>query len=102
MKGFITRGVLVVCGAHGLAVASGCLAYDDLVDPCWPERYNKMARDEMRASAAPQVQNGHVLDQTVWNYQFEPGTDRLTPGGMDHLTYLVQRRPSPDAQLYLQ
>src|SRR5207253_5770891 len=34
-------------------------------------------------------------------YQFEPGTDRLTAGGMDHLIYLARRRPYPDYTVYL-
>jgi hypothetical protein len=51
---------------------------------------------------APQVQNGHVLDQTVWNYYFEPGSDKLTTGGLERLAYLARRRPSPDTVLYLQ
>ena len=51
---------------------------------------------------APQVQNGHVLDQTIWNYYFEPGTDKLTTGGLEHLAYLARRRPCPDTVLYLQ
>jgi hypothetical protein len=51
---------------------------------------------------APQVQNGHVLDQTVWNWDFEPGTDRLTDGGLAHIAYLTRRRPQPDCTVYLQ
>src|SRR5262249_20338609 len=54
------------------------------------------------AAIAPQVLNGHVLDQTVWNYHFEPGTDRLTQGGIEHLAYLARRRPCPDPMVYLQ
>ena len=49
-----------------------------------------------------QAYNGHVLDQTVWNYHFAPGTELLTPAAMDHLKYLARRRPVPDGHLYLQ
>ena len=76
------------------------LHYRDLVDPCYPERYNYQARQEVVASYTPQVQNGHVLDQTVWNYDFEAGTDRLTGGGLEHLAYLARRRPQPDPVVY--
>ena len=55
-----------------------------------------------RRPIAPQVSNGHVLDQTVWNYDFEPGTDKLTGGGLEHLAYLARRRPQPDPMVYLQ
>ena len=51
---------------------------------------------------APQVNNGQVLDQTIWNYHFEPGTDRLTAGGLEHLAYIARRRPHPDTAVYLQ
>jgi hypothetical protein len=33
---------------------------------------------------------------------FEPGSDKLTPAGMEHLAYLVRRRPCPDTTVYLQ
>jgi hypothetical protein len=103
MKGFIAKTVSAICFAGGgLAAGSGCYGYRDLVDPCYPQRYQFAARQETKAALAPQVQNGHVLDQTVWNYYFEPGTANLTPGGMDHLTYLAQRRPCPDPTVYLQ
>jgi hypothetical protein len=99
MKGFLRRAALVLGG--GAAAAGGC-CYRDIVDPCWPQRYNAMARAEVNAAMAPQVQNGHVLDQTVWNYQFEVGTDKLTAGGLEHLAYLARRRPQPDCVVYLQ
>jgi hypothetical protein len=102
MKGFITRGLLMACASVLLATAAGCYSYSDLVDPCWPERYEYMARQEVREPADAQAHNGHVLDQTVWNCMFEPGTDRLMPGGLDRLDYLVRRRPCPDGQVFLQ
>ncbi len=99
MKGVISRAaVLLGCAA---AATSGCY-YRDVVDPCWPERYNYVARQEVNAAFAPQVQNGHVLDQTVWNYDFEPGTDKLTAGGLEHVAYLARRRPCPDPVVYVQ
>src|SRR4051794_34307779 len=98
MKGLITSAILC-CAAAGL---TGCYGYRDLVDPCYPERYEYAARQEVKAALAPQVQNGHVLDQTVWNYHFEPGTDRLNQGGLDHLAHLARRRPAPDPVIYLQ
>jgi hypothetical protein len=101
MKGFIPRAAALLCGGVVLG-SSGCHWYSDLVDPCYPQRYSYMARQEVYAALAPQVQNGHVLDQTVWNYHFEPGSDRLTAGGLDHLAYLARRRPHPDPTIYLQ
>jgi hypothetical protein len=100
MKGIITRAVgLCVCATA--FAGSGCY-YRDVVDPCWPERYTYLARQEVNASLAPQVQNGHVLDQTVWNYHFEIGSDRLTAGGLEHVAYLARRRPCPDPVVYIQ
>ncbi len=103
MKGFIDgKGLLAgLCGL-GLAALSGCYAYHDLVDPCYPARYNAMSHAELNAAIAPQVANGHVLDQTVWNEQFEPGTDHLTAGGLQKLSNLARRRPAPDTTIWLQ
>jgi hypothetical protein len=100
MKGLISKAAVVLCGVGALAGADykgeGCK------DPCYPQRYNYMARQAVNAAFAPQVQNGHVLDQTVWNYFFEPGSDKLTTGGLERLAYLARRRPCPDTVLYLQ
>ena len=99
MNGFIKRAaVLCVAAAGGL----GCYSYRDLVDPCYPERYESAARHEVVGAYTPQIQNGHVLDQTVWNYDFEPGTDKLTGMGLDHLAYVARRRPQPDPLVYIQ
>jgi hypothetical protein len=100
MKGFVTRAAGLLAGAA--AAAGGGCYYRDVVDPCWPERYTYVARQEVNAAFAPQVQNGHVLDQTVWNYDFEDGTDRLTAGGLEHVAYLARRRPCPDSVVYVQ
>lgn len=105
MKGLITKGLSVVCAAVALTSASGCLEWlhpRQLWDPCWPQRYNHMARQEVLEGFGGQVYNGHVLDQTVWNHHFEGGTDKLTAGGRDHLAYLARRRPCPDPVVYLQ
>lgn len=101
MKGIIARVAALLACAIAAAAGGGCY-YRDIVDPCWPERYNYVARQEVNGAFAPQVQNGHVLDQTVWNYHFEPGTDKLTAGGLDHVAYLARRRPCPDPVVYIQ
>jgi hypothetical protein len=101
MKGLIAKTLKLACGL-GLLGMTGCFGYFDLVDPCYPERYNSMARHEVHDAFAPQVNNGHILDQTIWNFKFEYGSDKLTPGGLDHLAYLARRRPCPDTTIYLQ
>ncbi|MBY0524888.1 MAG: hypothetical protein K2R98_15900 [Gemmataceae bacterium] len=99
MKGFITK--IVVAGSLAAGLATGCCGYYDVVDPCYPTRYNFTARTEVCAALTPQVKNGHVLDQTVWNWMFEKGTDSLNGMGTDHLIYLLRRRPCPDPTIYL-
>ena len=72
------------------------------VDPCYPERYQHAARQAVIAPFAQQVHNGHVLNQTIWNYYFEAGSDKLTPAGMEKLDSLARVRPAPDPKLYIQ
>lgn len=102
MKGLILRGLALVGCTVVLASASGCLHPRNLWDPCWPQRYNFLARQEVLEGLGEQVHNGHVLDQTVWNWHFEPGTDKLTLGAQEHLKYLARRRPCPDQHVFLQ
>ncbi len=95
MNGFIKTTVAGLCLGSGLTVMVGCYQYRQWVDPCWPERYNAEARVERARHSGAQAHNGHVLDQTVWNYHFEVDpksglpTDRLNVAGMEHLKYLV-------------
>ncbi|HUR55648.1 MAG TPA: hypothetical protein VMZ71_16040 [Gemmataceae bacterium] len=76
--------------------------YRDLVDPSWPERYNSVARQEVVAPFATQVNNGHVLNQTLYNWHFETGTDALNPAGVQKLASLAKTRPGLDPRLYIQ
>jgi hypothetical protein len=105
MKGLIAKAVAAACGTGLLALAGCCstdCGYDDLVDPCYPQRYEAMARHELNEAMAPQMINGHVLEQGVYDEHFEAGTDKLTPGGQEHLKYLARRRPHADPVIYLQ
>lgn len=96
------------CGAGGVGGARGeghgpiGDHYRNFVDPCYPERYNHAARQAVIAPFAQQVQNGHFLNQTIWNYYFEAGTDKLTPAGFAKLDSLARVRPAPDPKLYIQ
>src|SRR5438270_4719522 len=108
MNGFIKATAAGLCLGAGLNALVGCTHYREIVDPCWPERYNAEARLSVRETFGAQVHNGHVLDQTVWNYHFEVDpktggpTDKLTEGGKEHLKYLTRRMPAPDPTLFLQ
>jgi hypothetical protein len=106
MKGFSSTVMLAACAAS-LLTGVGCdfgngSIYRDWVDPCYPERYNAMARHETVGAINAQVQNGHILDQTLWSCHFEPGSDKLTPGGIEKLIYLSRRRPCPDSVVFLE
>src|SRR4051794_9680194 len=108
MKGFIRTTFAGLClGSSSLAFVGGCAWYRDHVDVCWPERYNAEARHVVRDVFDTQAANGHILDQTIWNYHFEHdergvGTDRLTLAGQERLKYILRRRPVPDGKVYLQ
>ena len=102
MKGIIGKVIAALGCSSTLAGLGGCYNYRDVVDPCYPERYWHESRQNVQAAITPQVRNGHVLDQTVWNYHFEDGTDRLTVGGLERLNYIARRRPSADPMIFLQ
>jgi hypothetical protein len=104
MKGFIAK---TLCGVGLLTGSIGCNWWGietcaDLYDPCYPARYSYMARQEVIGATSPQMANGHVLDQTVWNSHFEAGSDKLTPGGYAKLGQLARRRPAPDPIVYIE
>jgi hypothetical protein len=104
MNGFIKRNVALLC-LGGLTALSGCCGDGKLChcyDNCWLTRYSFMATVTEQQTFSAQVNNGHVLDQTVYTYHFERGTDKLTKGGQEHLAYLARRRPEPDTHIYLQ
>jgi hypothetical protein len=101
MNGFIARTLTAACLAGGFGSLTGCYGYRDLVDPCYPWRYNWQAEQSVCEVRSAQINNGHVLDQTIWNWHFERGTDKLNPAGLDKLTTLARRRPHPDPVLYL-
>jgi hypothetical protein len=102
MNGFISKTLVALGLGGGIVALGGCDKYLSCVDVCYPQRYEYQARQEVQACFDPQVNNGHVLDQTIWNHHFEAGTDKLTPGGLEHLAYIARRRPSPDPMVWLQ
>jgi hypothetical protein len=105
MNGFIKRIMALVCAGGVATIVAGCCGDKrlcDCYDNCWLHRYGYQAEQSVLQTFGAQVNNGHVLDQTVWSYHFEPGTANLTQGGLDHLSYLARRRPEPDPKIYLQ
>ncbi|GIW82442.1 MAG: hypothetical protein KatS3mg105_4249 [Gemmatales bacterium] len=103
MKGFIKNALGMAAATGAIWFASGCgPQYHNVVDPCYPERYNNMARQEVNEGFARQIQNGHILDQTVWNSDFRRGTAELAGPGMQRLNYIVRRRPQPNTTVYVQ
>jgi hypothetical protein len=110
MKASKARMLLAGLVAAGAAGLSGCCdyCYDDLVDPCYPQRYICQARAEVYTPLAAQAQNGLVLEQTVWNYHFNTVKEGektkvvLSPMGQAHLDYLARRRPCPVPEIFVQ
>jgi hypothetical protein len=108
MNGFIRRSLKILC-LGGIAALGGCCCdcgkdcrLCDYYDNCWLQRYSYQANASEMQILGAQIHNGHVLEQTVYTHHFEPGTDKLTPGGMEHLTTITRRRPMPDTCLFLQ
>ena len=87
-------------GKDGRKTIEDC--YRNFYDVSWPERYNYAARESVLSPFAQQTANGHYLDQTLWNWYFVPGSDRLAPGGMDKLDALARATPAPDPRLFIQ
>src|SRR5579872_2229594 len=92
------------CGAGGPLQNHNSVEdrYRNAVDVSWPERYNYAARESVLAPFAQQAATGHFLEQTIWNWYFEPGSDKLTPGGIDKLDAICRATPAADSRLYLQ
>jgi len=103
MKGFMQSAFAAVCaaGALGSIGCTGGERYRNLIDPCRQERYAAMARQEVITSFTPQVMNGRILDQTIWNHDFEVGSDKLHAKGLDRLDQIVRRRPEPDPRVFI-
>ncbi len=107
----ILRATIVAFTLVGSLGSIGCMnscrpgveaRYNNLVDPCWPERYNYQARESVLYPFEQQATNGHIMDQTIWNYHFEPGSAKLNAQGREKLDYLTRRRGCPDGKMYLQ
>jgi hypothetical protein len=91
------------CGsAGGGGHRGGQGAHGKWYDISWPDRYNYAARQSVVAPFAQQAATGHFLHQTMWNFYFDPGTDKLNAGGMDKLNSLAHATPGPDTRIYLQ
>lgn len=71
-------------------------------DTSWPDRYNFAARQATIAPFAQQATNGHFLEQTIWNWHFEPGSEKLNTAGMEKLNSIARQTPAPDPKLYVQ
>lgn len=98
-KNAILAGVL----ATGMVSLTGCVGtYSDIVDPCYQDRYNCMARETVIVPQTTMAENGTALEQTVYNYHFREGSDELLPGGKSLLIRLARRRPQPDTRIYVQ
>jgi hypothetical protein len=86
-----------------LVSATGCYGtFHEVVDPCYPERYNCKAREEVSDLRAAQVQQGLIYEQTLFVHHFNPASETLHPGGVALLQRLANRRPAPEAVIYLQ
>jgi hypothetical protein len=110
MSRIIRAAAAAVLVAGGLS-AIGCVPrgnidpegrYRNAVDTNWPDRYSYAARQSVLAPFGQQAANGHFMNQTVWNWYFEPGTDKLTPAGLEKLDSLARQTPAPDTKIYIQ
>lgn len=110
MKRYVRAAAAAIVMAGGLG-SVGCVhrtgstgdgAHGNWIDPSWPDRYNYAARQAVIAPFAQQVANGHFINQVVWNWYFEPGTDTLNGAGMEKLDSIARSTPNPDTKLFIQ
>ena len=99
LSGAVLVGGIMAAGCHHTGKGGDTEWHGD---PCWPDRYSNEARRLQVGSFEPQVLNGHILDQTIWNQHFEIGSEKLNAAGMDKLDQLARRRPAPDTRIFLQ
>ena len=110
MKGFIIKQTAAgLCVAAAAFAIVGCTHYRDVVDPCWPTRYNLMAANKRpRDERGSRRHKGTNSIKTVWNAFFEkdPKTDEgtviLNGAGQEFLHSIARRQPVPDFHLWLQ
>ena len=101
MKGFIKQTATGICFSAGLFTIMGCYHYREIVDPCWPERYNAIAAHSVRDMQIAQADKGHILNQTLWNEDFDG--DKIKPSGIARLKWIAGREPTPVLmKVYLQ
>ena len=67
MNGFIPRTVLGL--STSLLLLAGCAAYRDVVDPCWPERYDSMARHGLKLQPLYLLQKPFTTSDLVGKVQ---------------------------------
>jgi hypothetical protein len=101
--------LIVTTGLSSIGCVSKCSTrpgvearYNNLVDPCWPERYSYQARENVLNPFELQANNAQILNHTLWNYHFERGTAKLTAHGYQKLDSIAQQRGHADGKLYLQ
>lgn len=91
MNGFIKKTAAALFSGAALLTLIGCQHYRDVVDSCWPERYNDLARKSVKHMHNAQSDKGHLLDHTLWTGDFD-GND-LKPSGKAKLKYIANREP---------
>jgi hypothetical protein len=98
----VIAGGLGSVGCAGRAGSTGDGARGNCIDPSWPDRYNYAARQAVIAPFAQQVANGHFINQVMWNWYFDAGTDKLNGAGMEKLDSIARTTPNPDTKLFIQ
>jgi hypothetical protein len=87
----------------GVLSLSGCYGtFHEIVDPCYPERYNCKAREAINDLRQAQINNGLIYEQTLYVHHFNPASETLNAGGIAQLQRLANRRPAPETVIYLQ
>ncbi len=91
-----------VCTACGVACLAGCATDCDNHPKYTPHEYTQAAKYSVNRDFEMQANNGQVLDQTIWNYQFYEDSEELRASGRAFLDRLANHYPLRCSGLFLQ
>ena len=108
MKRFMKHFAAASCFGAALLTVMGCEHYRGCGDSCWTKPDNSTVYGRVRERQNAQTDQGHKLEQVVWNSYFakdertNESTSTLNEPGREFLRHVARCQPFPDPQIWLQ